>query len=93
MVNLKLKASKEKEADEVFNYISEKNDNHCLKESDFVKAFKKNEIDVSLKEIKEMMKFIANYKNETEDEEKKEEDEEKENPLIPYGFAKANTYG
>ena len=79
MVNLKLKASKEKEADEVFNYICEKNDNHFLKESDFVRAFKNNEIDISLKEIKEMMKFIANNKNENEEDEKKEEEENIEN--------------
>ena len=79
MVNLKLKASKEKEADEVFNYICEKNDNHFLKENDFVRAFKNNEIDISLKEIKEMMKFIANNKNENEEDEKKEEEENIEN--------------
>ena len=79
MVNLKLRASKEKEADEVFNYICQKNDNHFLKESDFVKAFKNNEIDISLKEIKEMMKFIANNKNDNNEDEKKEEDENVEN--------------
>ena len=73
MVNLKLKASKEKEADEVFNYICQKNDNHFLRENDFVRAFKNNEIDISLKEIKEMMKFIANHKNQNEEDEKDEE--------------------
>ena len=73
MVNLKLKASKEKEADEVFNYICQKNDNHFLRENDFVRAFKNNEIDISLKEIKEMMKFIANHKNQNDEDEKDEE--------------------
>ena len=59
MVKYKLKNAKEKEADEVFNYLTAgKNDTHFVTENDTEKGFTNYAIGASPEEIKEMMKYM-----------------------------------
>ena len=69
LVKEKLKEAKNKEANELLNFI---NDNaEFVKESDLSKAFQKHKIDISDKEIKEIFWYM-NDKNENSSPDKKE---------------------
>jgi hypothetical protein len=85
LVNSKLKASKVNEADEIFTYITGKSDSNYLKKSDLKKAFATYNIEVSPKELDEMMKYITAPKkkdnNEVEEEEEEEEEEKEEEKI------------
>ena len=85
LVNSKLKTSKVNEADEIFTYITGKNDSNYLKKSDLKKAFAAYNIEVSSKELDEMMKYITAPKkkdnNEVEEEEEEEEEEKEEEKI------------
>ena len=85
LVNQKLKSAKNKDADEIFNYMiankSDKNDTDNLKSEDFSKAFKKYGIDASDAEIREMMKYMTSNKKKDEDSEQEEEEEENEEDI------------
>ena len=59
LVNYKLKNAKDKEADEVFTYLSSgKNDQHYITEHDIEKGFETYAIGASPEEVKEMMKYM-----------------------------------
>ena len=59
LVNFKIKIAKDKEADEVFNYLSSgKNDQHYITEHDIEKGFETYAIGASPDEVKEMMKYM-----------------------------------
>ena len=93
LVNQKLKSAKNKDADEIFNYMisnkNDKNDTDNLNVDDFSKAFKKYGIDASNAEIGEMMKYmVINNKKENDDSEQEEEEEEQEED-IPEKITKA----
>ena len=91
LVNQKLKSAKNKDADEIFNYMitnkNDKNDTENLKSEDFSKAFKKYGIDASDAEIREMMKYMTSNKKKDEDSEQEEEEEENEE-VIPEKITK-----
>ena len=74
LVNYKLKQAKNKESDELFNYISgNKQDTDMISAKDLERAFKNYEIDVSETEIKEMIEYMKEVKAETADEEQEDE--------------------
>lgn len=60
LVKYKLRAAKEKESDEIFNYFNVGKSENCnkLTEHDIEKAFANYEIDMKPEEIKEMMRFM-----------------------------------
>ena len=70
LVKEKLKEAKAKEANELINFVNEKNAD-MIKESDLAKAFQKHKIDINDKEIKEMF-FYMNQNDENISMEKKE---------------------
>ena len=70
LVKEKLKEAKAKEANELINFVNEKNID-MIKESDLAKAFQKHKIDINDKEIKEMF-FYMNQNDENISMEKKE---------------------
>ena len=70
LVKEKLKEAKAKEANELINFVNEKNAD-IIKESDLAKAFQKHKIDINDKEIKEMF-FYMNQNDENINMEKKE---------------------
>ena len=70
LVKEKLKEAKAKEANELINFVNEKNAD-MIKESDLAKAFQKHKIDINDKEIKEMF-FYMNQNDENMNNEKKE---------------------
>ena len=70
LVKEKLKEAKAKEANELINFVNEKNAD-IIKESDLAKAFQKHKIDINDKEIKEMF-FYMNQNDENMNNEKKE---------------------
>ena len=94
LVNQKLKSAKNKDADEIFNYMisnkNDKNDTDNLKSEDFSKAFKKYGIDASDAEIGEMMKYMTRKQKKTRDEsDEDEEEEEEQEEDIPEKITKA----
>ena len=63
LVQFKIKNAKEKESDEVFNYLSSgKNDQHYISESDIQKGFEAYAVGASPEQVKEMMKYMIGNK-------------------------------
>ena len=75
LINIKIGSSKLKEADEIFNYITNKNDSSHLNSDDFKKVFKDYNIGVDDNEIKELMQYIVEDKKHNDEEEGEEEED------------------
>ena len=91
LINIKIGSSKLKEADEIFNYITNKNDSSHLNSDDFKKVFNAYNIGVDDNEIKELMQYIVEDKKHNDEEEG--EEEEDINEAIPSSaFASDSTY-
>ena len=58
LVKEKLKEAKTKEANELLNFVADKDSPDIIKESDLIKAFQKHKIDTNNSEIKEMLMYI-----------------------------------
>ena len=58
LVKEKLKEAKTKEANELLNFVADKDSPDVIKESDLIKAFQKHKIDTNNSEIKEMLMYI-----------------------------------
>ena len=58
LVKEKLKEAKTKEANELLNFVADKDLPDIIKESDLIKAFQKHKIDTNNSEIKEMLMYI-----------------------------------
>ena len=73
LIKEKLIESKERDSDELFNYIvNNKNENSKMSKAQLQEAFKSNDIDVDEKEIDKMMEYMKKKQF--------EESEENENP-------------
>lgn len=69
MVNNKLELAKEKEAEELIYYVTNKKGHDYLTGYELSEAFKNYEINVSDKEIKEMFKYMREPKSDDEEHE------------------------
>ena len=76
LVNMRLQEAKEREADELFNYISVKNksENAKLTKNSFKEAFNE-QVEIEDKEIEKMMQYMIKG-DEKENEEENQEEEE-----------------
>ena len=83
LVKEKLNESKERDSDELFNYIVNNKEKNKMTKKQLVEAFKGNDIDVDEKEIDKMLDYMRRKKLEeeedTEKEKEKEEEKESEN--------------
>ena len=60
LVNMRLQDAKEREADELFNYVvKNNNENAKLKKSELVDAFKEYKIEVDDKEVDKMLQYMC----------------------------------
>ena len=76
LIKKRLQDAKERESDELFNYIAENNnENATLNKNELVNAFKDNKIDVEEEEIDKMMQYML---KEDDKEANKEENQEAE---------------
>ena len=80
LVKEKLNESKERDSDELFNYIIHSKDKNKMTKKQLVDAFKGNDIDVDEKEIDKMLDYMRRKKLEEEEdiEEKESENTKKE---------------
>lgn len=79
LINEKLRESKERDSDELFNYIvNNKNESSTLKKSDLKNAFEKYEIDVGDEEIDKMLEYMTKDENNKQDEGNNNEETGKE---------------
>lgn len=60
LVNKRIKLSKEKEADDLFNYINGGKGTNSISETDIFNAFQNNQLDISEREAREMISFMQN---------------------------------
>ena len=81
LIKEKLIESKERDSEELFNYIvNNKNENSKMTKAHLEEAFKSNDIDVDEKEIVKMMEYMKRKQfEETEEEEGQEEEKKKAN--------------
>ena len=81
LINEKLEEAKEKDADELYDYISNnKNDNSKITKRQIKNAFESCNIDLDEKEIDKMIDFIKHKKKNAEEEKENTENQEsKEN--------------
>ena len=77
LVKEKLNESKERDSDELFNYIVNSKEKNKMTKKQLVEAFKGNDIDVDEKEIDKMLDYMRKKKLE-EEEEPEEKEKEKE---------------
>ena len=79
LVKEKLNESKERDSDELFNYIVNSKEKNKMTKKQLIEAFKSNDIDVDEKEIDKMLDYMGRKKlEEEEDTEEKEKEKEKE---------------
>jgi len=79
LVKEKLNESKERDSDELFNYIVNNKEKNKMTKKQLVEAFKGNDIDVDEKEIDKMLDYMRRKNlEEEEDQEEKEKEKEKE---------------
>ena len=80
LVKEKLNESKERDSDELFNYIINSKEKNKMTKKQLVDAFKGNDIDVDEKEIDKMLDYMRRKKLEEEEdiEEKESENTKKE---------------
>ena len=77
LINMRLQDAKERESDELFNYIAKNsNENAMLNKNELVTAFQDNKIDVDEKEIEKMMQYML--KEDDKENNKEEENHEAE---------------
>ncbi|MCQ2821491.1 MAG: hypothetical protein MJ252_29895 [archaeon] len=74
LVQIKFKKAKEKEADEIFSYLSSNKSE--LTKAKIKKAFEDNGVQMNEEEIKEMMQFMINTEKEAEYNEEEEQQQE-----------------
>ena len=80
LINEKLEEAKEKDADELYDYIvNNKNDNSKITKRQIKNAFESCNIDLDEKEIDKMIDFMKHKKKNGEGEKEKENKEIKEN--------------
>ena len=77
LVKEKLNESKERDSDELFNYIVNNKEKNKMTKKQLVEAFKGNDIDVDEKEIDKMLDYMRR-KNLEEEEDQEEKEKEKE---------------
>ena len=78
LVNMRLQDAKEREAEELFNNLENKNENAKLKKGDLIEAFHNNGIEVEEKEVDQMMQYMEKM-DEKENEEEENQEEKKTN--------------
>ena len=87
LIKEKLIESKERDSDELFNYIvNNKNENSKMSKAQLQEAFKSNDIDVDEKEIDKMMEYMKKKQFEESEENENPEDEEKKKRRIKKKF-------
>ena len=83
LIKEKLIESKERDSDELFNYIvNNKNENSKMSKAQLQEAFKSNDIDVDEKEIDKMMEYMKKKQFEESEENESPEDEEKKKATL-----------
>ncbi len=83
LIKEKLIESKERDSDELFNYIvNNKNENSKMSKAQLQEAFKSNDIDVDEKEIDKMMEYMKKKQFEESEENENPEDEEKKKATL-----------
>ena len=83
LVKEKLNESKERDSDELFNYIVNSKEKNKMTKKQLIDAFKGNDIDVDEKEIDKMLDYMNRKKlEEEEDIEEKESENTKKETLI-----------
>ena len=65
LVNKRIKLSKEKEADDLFNYINGGKGTSIINETDLYNAFEVNQLEISEREIREMIGFMQGDSTDT----------------------------
>ena len=83
LVREKLKESKQRESDELFNYIvnnkNNKSDNNRVNKKQLMNAFEENEIHIDESDIDKMLEYMNKDENAEEEENEEEEDNEAKN--------------
>ena len=83
LIKEKLIESKERDSDELFNYIvNNKNENSKMSKAQLQEAFKSNDIDVDEKEIDKMMEYMKKKQFEESEENENPEDEERKKATL-----------